>query len=163
MDREAQQILDLVIRPTLSIIGLDSLSARALITYTGQVETGYDALRQHLSSGNYGAGHSWWQIEEPTFHDVVNYINNSKKQELKRRILFACNLQSIPPFETVIWNVRFACCIARVKYLPIREALPKLDDLKGMAMYWCKYYNGGGKGTVDRFMNVCKDLKLRLE
>lgn len=158
MNRESQQVLDLIIKPLLGLIGMDSESAQLLMVYTGAVESGYDNLKQVLQSGNYGAGNGWWQMEEATYNSLVKYLNSNS--DIRRRILAACYLDVMPPFECMIWNQRFACAMARIKYWPFAEPLPKPDDLEGMARYWLKYYNGGGKGTTERFIEVCKNLVL---
>lgn len=161
MNRESQQVLDLVIKPLLGLLGnMDSESARLLMVYTGAVETGYDNLRQVLQSGNYGAGYGWWQMEEATYNSLVKYLNT--EPDLRKRILSACFLDMMPPFETLIWNQRFACAMSRVKYWIRPEPLPSPNDLEGLARYWKKFYNSDlGDGTIERFIAICKDLVIK--
>lgn len=158
MDREAKQILELIIKPTLKLIGMTSPSALILMTYTGQTESGYDALRQVLPSGNYGPAYGWWQMQENAYNQVISYLNRRDNERIKRSILAACYLDILPPFETLIWNVRFACCAARVQYWQNTEPLPRPDDFDALADYYLKYYNRGGKGTLEKFKKDCKDL-----
>jgi hypothetical protein len=160
MNREAQHVLDLIVKPLLPLIGMDSRSAQLLMVYTAAVETGFDNLRQVISGGNFGPAIGWWQMEKETFDWLTKYLN--KNVEIKNRILSACYLEIIPPAETMIWNIRFACCMARIRYLVVPERLPHPEDLEGMGHYWLKYYNGDGegKGSLERFMAVCKGLVL---
>lgn len=153
MSIEAQQVLNLVVQPTLKLIGLDSPSAQLLVTYTGQMESKYDALKQY---GN-GPAIGFWQMEPIAYRQNVIYLGNHP--ELKARILTACFLDFMPPFETIIWNLRFAVCMARIHYWQKPEPLPKPDDLNALGAYWKKYYNTNkGDGTVERFVKVCSGL-----
>lgn len=132
-----------------------------LLCYTGATESGFDSLRQILPSGNYGIAHSWWQMEPDTFTDCVNQLEYFP--ELRDRILKACLLDRMPTIDVMIWNIRFAACMARFRYFRHKEKLPKKDDLEGLASYWIRYYNGNGegKGSIERFVNVAKSLKLK--
>ena len=156
MNREAQHVYDLIVKPVLPLIGMDSPSARMLIVCTGQVETGFDYLRQVLTGGNYGEGYGWWSQQQNSFTQNQRYLTRDSK--LKDRILSACYLQSMPTIDAILWNIRFAMCMARVHYWQYDEPLPDADDLEGLGKYWLKYYNSGGKGRLERFMTECKDL-----
>lgn len=157
MNREAQHVYDLIIKPLLPLIGLDSPSARLLMVCTGQVETAYDNLRQVLPSGNYGEGYGWWSQQKNSYDQCIKYLN--KEAKLKESILAACYLTILPlNHEALIWNVRLACCMARIQYWQFPEPLPKVDDLEGLGRYWVKYYNRGGKASTERFISECKDL-----
>jgi hypothetical protein len=158
MNREAQHVYDLIVKPVLPLIGLDSLSARMLLVCTGQVETAYDNLRQVLPSGNYGEGHGWWSQQQNSYTQCLKYLN--KNTYLKDRILAACFLETMPDINALVWNVRFALCMARIHYWQFKEPLPKADDLEALGRYWLRYYNGNGqgKGTLERFIAECKEL-----
>jgi len=59
------------------------------------------------------------------------------------------------------WNLGYQIIIARMKYLPVPEALPNHFDVEGMAEYWKKYWNTyEGKGTVQEailnYFEYCK-------
>ena len=163
MVREPQQVLDLIIRPVSPLVGMGKPElvevGEFFLTYVGAVESSFDNLRQVLQSGNYGPGHGWWQMEPDTFDDNVNKLNGFP--DLRKRILAACYLDIMPPKDVLIWNIRFAYCMARFHFWRYQEPLPKKDDIEGMARYWLKYYNRGGKGTVERFVNVAKALNLK--
>lgn len=156
MNREAKHILELVIKPVLPLVGMDSESAQLLMVYTGEVESGYDNLRQVLPSGNYGPAYGFWQMQENAYVQCVKYLG--RNLNLKNRILSACYFDVLPPFESLIWNVRFAMLMARVQYWQVEAPLPKPDDLEGLGAYYLKYYNRGGAGSVKRFVEVCRGL-----
>ena len=163
MVREPQQVLDLIIRPITPLLMMGKPEFRDnqefFMTYVGAVESGFDNLRQVLDSGNYGKGHGWWQMEPDTFDDNVNKLNEFP--DLKETILKACCLDSMPGKDVMIWNIRFAYSMARFHFWRYPEPLPKKDDIEGMANYWLKYYNRGGKGTVERFVTIAKSLNLK--
>lgn len=156
MMREAVQVHQLVVVPTLSLIGLSSTAGDRLTTYTGQTESQYDALRQVLQSGNYGEGYGWWQMQENAYKQCVSYLN--RNANLKRRILSACYLDVFPDVTALIWNIRLACCMARIQYWQEPEPLPAYNDLEGLGRYYVKYYNRGGKATIDKFMRDCSGI-----
>ena len=156
MIREAKQVHDLVVEPTMQLIGLSSISGNRLTTYTGQTESQYDALRQVLKSGNYGAGFGWWQMQENAYKQCVSYLN--RNINLKKRILAACYLDVFPDVDALVWNIRLACCMARIQYWQEEEPLPGFDDLEGLAAYYVKYYNRGGKASIDKFVRDCAGI-----
>ena len=163
MVREPQQVLDLIIRPVTPLIKLGKPEfvddQEYFMTYVGATESSYDNLRQVLASGNYGKGHGWWQMEPDTFEDNVTKLGEFP--DIKKRILEVCYLDMMPSHEVLIWNIRFAYCMARFHFWRYPEPLPKRTDFEGMANYWLKYYNRGGKGTVERFVTIAKSLNLK--
>lgn len=156
MNREALHVLDLVIKPVLKLTGMDNHNGLILTCYTGETETHYDALRQVLNSGNYGEAYGWFGMQQNAYEQCVSYLNRRDNKDLRGRILSACYLEMFPPLEALIWNVRLAACMARVQYWQNEEPIP--SDLEGMARYYLKYYNRGGKGSIEKFMNDCKNL-----
>lgn len=158
MNREAKHVLQLVVKPVLTLIGKGGQAANLLITYTGESETHYDALRQVLPSGNYGPAYGWWGMQENAYNQGIKWLNRSENAILKKSILASCFLDMIPPFETLIWNIRFAACMARVQYLQEAEPMPLANDLEGMGRYYVKYYNRGGAANLAKFLTDNKDL-----
>lgn len=152
MNIEAKQVLELIVRPTLKLISMHSISAERLLIYTGVVESDFDFLKQNPG----GPALGWWQMEPIAYKQNVKYINRSPN--LSRRILAACFLDMMPPFETIIWNLRLACIMARIQYWQHEEPLPSEDDLDGLGRYYIKYYNRGGKATLDGFIKKCDGL-----
>lgn len=156
MNREAKHVLDLIITPTLALTGMGGGAADRLMVLTGEVETGYDNLRQVLANGHYGEGYGWWSMQNNAFTTNVKWL--SKNPMYRQNILTACYLETMPDINAIIWNVRFALCIARVQYWINPEPLPKANDIQGLGQYWLKYYNRGGKGTLQRFQEAADRL-----
>ena len=56
-------------------------------------------------------------------------------------------------------NIYLATAMARIHYFRVREALPKADDVAGLAAYWKHHYNTRrGRGTKAQFMVNYKRL-----
>ena len=57
--------------------------------------------------------------------------------------------------DKLISSLDYATLICRLQYWRFPEALPKADDIEGLAKYWKKYYNTvRGKGHVDDFIKA---------
>jgi hypothetical protein len=149
---EAKQVLELIVRPTLKAVCMHSVSAERLLVYTGVVESDFDFLKQNPG----GPALGWWQMEPIAYKQNCSYLK--RHPNMYRRALATCFLEILPPFETLIWNLRLACIMARIQYWQREEPLPSEDDLEGMANYYVKYYNCGGAATVEGFMKKCKGL-----
>jgi len=160
MNNEAAQMLDQIITPVNKGLGLWSPAADRLVLCTCEVESGFDAVRQVLNSGKYGAAFGPSQMEKATFDYLVDEYIPKRRPDLIQKIWQTCYLKEWPGIEGMIWNLRFAVAMCRIRYVPVPEPLPDVNDIEGMGRYWLKYYNGNGagKGTIERFVNVCKPL-----
>lgn len=158
MNNESTQILDLVITPTLKELGLWSPPSEKLVLCTFQAETQFNAVRQDLGKHRYGKGYGLPQMEKLTFDDHVEHMEK-RNPEIMELIIKICNLNEFPDVEALTWNDRLAVCMTRYHYKRVVEPLPAVDDLKGMARYWKKYYNTPmGAGTVEGFIEKCKQF-----
>jgi|TARA_R100001530_G_scaffold3566_7_gene5214 hypothetical protein len=144
-----------IVTDTLKSIGMYSDEALALLIGTGAVESGYKYLKQIK-----GPARSYWQIEPATAIDNLdNYLSYrpellnkvAKASMIPYQILDEINLKIMETLLTC--NIAFAICMARIKYYRVPKPLPASGDLEGQAKYWLKYYNAGGKGTIDKFMD----------
>lgn len=158
MNKEATQILDLVITPTHKALGLWSQSADRIVLCTFQTETQFDAVRQDIGPRRYGAAYGLSQMEKATFDDHVKHMEK-RNPEIKELIIKICNLDVFPDVEALTWNDRLAVCMTRYHYKRVPDPLPDVNDLEGMARYWKKYYNTPmGAGTVEKFIKDCKQF-----
>lgn len=138
------QIKHEVISPALSFVGYNTTASLSLVCGTGNKESGYRTKTQYGG----GPAKSWFQIERPTYNDVLNRAV-SKRPLLKNKIIEYLNGND-PSFDLLTENDGFAAIVCRLKYLLIPEELPSYDDAASMAKYWKKYYNTYlGKGSVD--------------
>lgn len=92
------------------------------------------------------------QIEPRTYWDIIdNYL--SFRNRLRSSILNLSGHDNFPNEEELIEDDILSISIARCVYLRQKEALPKANDIDGLAKYWKKYYNTVlGKGKVKDFI-----------
>jgi len=144
-----------LIRDTLVEIGCYSESAVNLLMGTAAQETHLGFYIKQLN----GPAKGIFQCEPATFGDYVkNYLTYNPN--LKLRIENACDIRNWNP-EALVYNLKFAICMARVHYLRISEPLPIKDAYHDMATYWKKYYNTYmGAGTTKEFIKNYKKYVL---
>jgi hypothetical protein len=140
-----------VLVPALSMIGMLSPSSHVLMLGTGMIETNYEYLKQF----NDGPALGVFEIEPDTYEDVYRYLNRYDNRKLKEVCMAACLYESWPDKEALIYNLRWATIIARVKYSMITERLPLETDAAAMAQYYKKYYNTAeGKAQMPEVISI---------
>ena len=141
---------------TLKTIGMYSENALALMIGTGAVESKYKYLKQVQ-----GPARSFWQVEPATAIDnLENYLNF--RPNLLNKVIKAStvpyqllkDINSDKMSHILMGNIYFAICMARIKYYRVPEPLPDENYLEGQAEYWLKYYNAGGKGTIEKYLEA---------
>ena len=159
MNRLIKQMRD-IIGDVLSRAGgrLNSRDAVELLLMTGAVESGYSALKQYHS----GPACSYFQVEKRTCVDIYkNYLIYRKKK--MKAVALACCLpdkyaKEIPSEAECAFllttNIAFAICMARYVYYRVPKRLPKSGHTMEQAEYWLKYYNAGGKGSIEKFVEA---------
>lgn len=150
---DIKQLKNFIIKPVLEEMGLYSLSAVNLLLGTMAVESNMgEYIRQQgftIDSGNGAFG--VYQIELPTHTLIMNWLGLNDKDHLIE-CLFEYRISDMSMKENLIGNLYYQTAIARCLYYSISAPLPKPDDIKELANYWKKYYNRGGKGTVEKFI-----------
>jgi hypothetical protein len=99
-----------------------------------------------------------FQIEIPTLKSVIQTLNHPLNLKLNERILSACFYAIHPSPDALIHNLRYATLIARIVYRRETQPLPREDDIPRLAEYYVKYYNAGGKATVEKTIKIYKEL-----
>jgi len=157
MNRLIKQLRD-IISDVLARVGAKLYSPEAveILLKTGFVESGYTALKQYPS----GPACSYWQVEPKTAEDIFsNYL--LYRPEKRTAIVKACNIPEVYTVklpseaechELLVTNIAFAICMARLVYYRIPKPLPSSGKNKAQAEYWLKYYNAGGKGSIEKFL-----------
>ncbi len=136
-----------IIRPVLQIVSLWSPSAENLLLGTALTESNLQIVKQIN-----GQALSFYQIELATYMDVLRYIN-LKNGSFKEHLLTACFLETWPGPDALMWHMRLATIIARVKYLMSPLPLPAHDDALGMYELYKKVYNTSlGKANTTHAM-----------
>ncbi len=128
---DKNQFKDLIER-TLKENRLYSESAVNLLLGTAAQESKFGSYLRQL---NGGPALGFFQMEKPTF-DWLKKVYDKKFY--------------LGDYEDLEWNIKQAILLCRLRYHIVPEALPKADDIEGLAAYWKKYYNtfaGAGKTT----------------
>lgn len=145
MSLDPHQLRAVVIRPTLTALGLWSEAAEELVLGTSIQESGLRYLRQ---MGN-GPALGLWQMEPATHHDLwENFLPFKGKLGLK-----VLGPYSRPDPARMAWDLAYGCAMCRIHYLRFPEVLPPAGDLAGQAALWKLRYNTPlGKGSVDQYI-----------
>lgn len=150
MSIDLLQLVEYVMLPTLKDLHMHSKASESLMLGTCAVESDFGTYIHQI-----GGGPALGPFEmEPTTHDSLwtHYIHN--RSGLRDTIMNICNLSSYPDASLMMFDLRYATVMARIKYWPVPEKLPEANDIKGQARYWKKYYNtAGGKGTTSKFIS----------
>jgi hypothetical protein len=137
-----EQIVD----PALNAIGLWSESAAQLLVGTAIQES---RLRNINQIG--GPAKGYFQIEPATYYDLWDRYLNSRP-DLADRVRSLC-APAPPSVAELVGSPRFACALARIKYLRVPEPLPPAGDVAAMGAYWKQFYNSpSGRGTAEEFV-----------
>ena len=142
-----------IVRPTLQMTSLWSPSAENLLVGTALTESRLEFIKQEG-----GPALSFFQIEPITYLDCVRFIN-SKNGSFKTSILNSMGLNSFPGPEALVWNIRLATLIARIKYYMDPNSLPDASDFHLMTEFYLRVYNACGKATYGHaaayFQDAC--------
>lgn len=144
----AKQLMELVIKPTLKFLELDSPSARQLLACTFAQESWMGHYLKQVKGPALGIG----QVEPLTHLDVYeNFLIYNPKLRAKIDEL-SCNKIIFEREKELVTNLAYAAAITRLVYYRIKEPLPEYGDIGAMAVYWKNYYNTSkGKGTIQEF------------
>lgn len=143
-----KELMNGVIKPALLGVGLYSEAAMQLLAGTAAIESQFGTyLRQYG-----GPALGIWQMEPDTHKDIYkNFLNYRPK--FKAMITSLCNIpdygDQTPPDALLLQNLFYACIMARVKYMRVKDDLPAFGDIAAQANYWKTYYNTqSGKGDT---------------
>lgn len=151
MPIDRSQLETFVIRPSLNAIGLLSENAVQLLLGTAAQESALGTYIVQKKMG-FNGGLGIYQMEANTFHYIWDsVIQPSAAYRAKLRLLLGYDAK--PPTSRMASDLALQTVMTRLFYWKIKEALPSLHDLNGMARYWKKYYNTQlGRGTEDQFI-----------
>jgi hypothetical protein len=148
------QFQDLIIDPTLEELGMYSTAASELLLGTALHESMRFTFLTQVDGDDdpYDDAMGFFQTERKTIIDIWdNYL--IYRDGLTRTVLSVCSLPGEPVPHAVIWNLRYATCMARLCYRRAKEPLPPAGNVEAQATYWKKHYNtGGGKGSVQDYI-----------
>lgn len=155
MGINTKQLIELIIQPTLKVLNLYSIAAEQLLAGTCAQESG---MGTYLAQYPSGIAKGIFQMEDASHDDVHNNFLRYHP-DLLQLLYPACgmewrNIGTLPATPILIYNFRYACAMARIHYLRVKEKLPAYNDLPALAAYWKKYYNTtNGAGTESQFID----------
>lgn len=148
---DPEQLACHIIVPTLRYIDLWSPAAGVMVLGTAMVESRLRYVDQIDKANKPGPAYGLWQCEQPThadyWHNFLRFQNGLRDKCIglvsRRSALF-------PPVDELVFNFAYAAAMCRVHYRRVKAPLPARQDAIGMSAYWKQYYNGPGKGTVEK-------------
>ncbi len=150
---DPRHLRGLVVDPVLKYLDMYSRSGSNLMMGTAAQESHMGLYLMQVDSRGRPSGPALgpYQMEPPTHDDIwKNFLESRSDPLVKVSELLSPGL---PEPAEMIWNLKYATAMARIKYWRVPEALPDADDIEGLARYWKKFYNTPlGKGTVDEFV-----------
>ena len=130
----APVLLNSIIEPALSAIGLWSPAAGELLLGTAAQESGLRNIRQVD-----GPALGLFQMEPATHDDCWrNFLVHRPTLSARIRALIPGLTAGSALMET---SDVYACAMARIKYLRVPEILPPEHDLEAQADYYKRWYN----------------------
>ena len=146
---QAEAFLNTIIEPALQAIQLWSPGAAQLLLGTAIQES---RLSQRHQLGG-GPALGLWQMEPFTYADIHdNYLKY--RPDLMARVLKLGEAEVWPDAEWLVAHDKFACGLARVKYLRAPTQLPSFGDIAGQARYWKVNYNSLlGAGSEQEYIS----------
>ncbi len=140
------QLKQLIVKPALTLIGLDTPVAINLVTGTAVVESKVEYLHQVGSGPALGL----WQMEPATERDCwTNYLKFNASLMEKVEALLAPYTVVNQRTQQLVWNLYYAASMCRIRYKRSPKALPGNVAVE-LANYWKTVYNSNlGAGAVD--------------
>lgn len=146
---DLSQLKSLIVRPTLSALGLGSESAVNLLTGTVLAESGGIWLKQVGGGPALGL----WQMEPFTHDDCWTNWLRFPAQSKAATVIRGMLGNKEPDASYLVSNLRYACAMARIKYYRATPPLPHATDAAGLSAYWKTHYNTAS-GAGDASANV---------
>lgn len=145
-----RQLRDLVVRPTLALLGLPGgLAAEKLVLGTAAQESGLE----HLHQLGAGPALGLWQMEPATFHDLWDRWLQTPGRSRLRDCLSAITAIAPAAPEQLVGNLYLGAAMCRLLYYSRPFSLPEDATVGDLAGIWKKYYNSpAGAGRPEQFV-----------
>jgi len=139
------QLKRMIVRPTLTAIGLSGDTAVNMLTGTALAESSC----AYLAQVGGGPALGLWQMEPATHNDCwTNFLDGAENARFAEAVRPLMSGED--RLVQLVSNLRYACAMARVKFYRAPEPLPGADDAVGLATYWKLHYNTTlGAGSVN--------------
>lgn len=150
--------------------GMDSNDAVSLVLRTGIVESYFHYTRQRKKGGAIGVARGFYQIEPWVARSVINdYLKYRPSILADIERVCMCDLSMLDddtPEEMdamdlqLQGNIPLQIAICRMKYRPVPHPIPPANDVYAQAKYWLKFYNAGGKGVAEEFVEKVMSMEI---
>jgi len=149
----AEQLKRHIIEPTLKKMGMYSESAVNLLLGTCAQES---LMGQYVRQLGGGPAIGIYQMEPITADDIM-YRYLPLHKDIEDKFLQAAMPYALAPkhhvINAMIFDVRLATALCRLKYWMDPEPLPEADDIEGLAKTYKRVYNTPlGAATTDEFV-----------
>lgn len=155
-DPIAPSVLRALVRASTLPLGLNSPAAEELLLMITAHETKCGAMGVVQSGGGPALG--LWQMEPPTFNDVMTRIAPRRPEFLPT--LRALAASSALDASMLRAQHAFAAAMARLQLFQFAEALPPPSDIVGMSRYAKSYWNRSGAATPELYEHAYRTLIL---
>lgn len=146
---------ELIIRPVLTYLDLQSESFEMLVLGTALKESNLFHLKQ---LGN-GPALGLYQMEKAT-HDDIHKNFLAFRGKLNSRVTdFASPHFDL--FPQLAWNLHYSTAMCAVHYHRFVKDLPRAHDYEGLAKIWkAKYNTPLGKGHPSEFVDCLNECRI---
>ena len=157
---DAQQLHDLIIKPTLEYMGGNyySKDAAFLLLCTAAIESNCGHYIKQVGGPALGV----WQMEPSTESDIWKNCDAIQDEVFSLLIdeILPEAYKSFSPSAVMVLPM-YACAMARLKYSMDSEALPDHKDIHAVYRYYKRIYNTElGASTFEKFINAIADNKI---
>lgn len=153
---DIKQFRERIVRPVLHGLGMWNEYAEELMLGTCAVES---AGGTYLVQLNNGPALGIYQMEPKTHDDIwAKWLPNNPA--IAANLMNSCMMAMKPRADMMVYNLYYATAMARLQYWRVGQG-PIPATPEEQALYWVKYYNCGGAGTVEKYLEA-RALFLRL-
>ena len=147
----AQQLHDLIIKPTLQYMGgrYYSKDAAMLLLATAAIESDCGYYIKQINGPALGI----WQMEPDTSGDIWKNCDAFNSMDFIDCIGGFCVSMDSADSTNLMVSPMYACAMARLKYSMDRASLPDYNDVDAVYNYYKRVYNTHlGASTKAKFM-----------
>lgn len=147
---DPKQFREQIVKPVLHGLGMWNEYAEELMIGTAAVES---------MGGTYlvqkdGPALGIFQMEPKTHDDIwQRWLPNHPG--IAANLMRSCEMAMKPAAKMMVYNLFYATAMARVQYYRCGEG-PIPAEVERQAEYWVRYYNKGGSGTVEKYLEARK-------
>lgn len=133
---KVDQLRELIIKPTLNDLVMNSPEAVELLIFTCANESLGGTYLKQVNGPALGI----YQMEPATYNDIWQNFIVSRTSIL---LTLSSHFQAyrMPDEDRMIWDLRFATAMARLHYERVNQPLPDAKDTYGLWTYYKQHYN----------------------